>query len=155
MDNPAVPETFSTRPAPMLLYASLFCVSHFGCALFLGSMLRLTGTSMPGVGLLIVTGACYLVSYAFARRERRLFTRKENWRLTLMCCIYLVAFSVFVDLGGRSSLPPEADGKPIGDASFFDLVALDCLLYVLGPLLVFEFGAARFMRRYLQQNGHT
>jgi hypothetical protein len=148
VDNETAPSS-SKRSASILRYGGLFCVSHIAGVLVVGTLLRLVGFHMPWVGLWLPIAAGYLVSYVFARRERRHFTRAENWRLTLVSCLYLAVFSIYSDVVSRPLLPLDVYETPIGDKPFLDLVAIDCLLYVLVPLVFFEFGAPRAMRRYL------
>jgi hypothetical protein len=102
------------------------------------------------VGYWIALGAAYLVSYAFGRRQRRLFTSKETWRLIFLCGAYLVLFDLYAEFVSRGQYQPGSNGLPIDDATFFASVAIVCLLHILMLVVFFEFGAPQIIRSSIE-----
>src|SRR5579863_5829494 len=95
-------------PAPIVRYAGIFIAAHFCGALLLGTLIPMAGISRPPLlGLWIILGAAYLVSYIFARRRRRIFTSGEKWRLVCYCSAYLVLFELYAEFSKHWKIGPD------------------------------------------------
>src|SRR5579863_5007264 len=139
-------------PAPIVRYAGIFIAAHFCGALLLGTLIPMAGISRPPLlGLWIILGAAYLVSYIFARRRRRIFTPGEKWRLVGYCSTYLAFFELSAQLGARLKIVNASVGPPPDIAKSLAMAALGCLVDILIVVLLLEFGAPRMMRSYLQR----
>jgi hypothetical protein len=150
MEDTPIAQPAPVPPAPMIRYAGIFLAAHFCGVLLVGTLIRLVGMSRPPLlGLWIILGAAYLVSYVFARRRRRIFTSVEKWRLVCYCSVYLVLFEMYAEFSAHWKIGAGSIGPPL-DATSLAIAALGCLVDVLILVLLFEFGAPRIMRDYLQ-----
>jgi hypothetical protein len=138
-------------PAPMIRYAGIFLAAHFLGVLLVGMLIRVVGISRPPLlGLWIILGAAYLVKYLFARRQRRIFTSGEKWKLVCYCGVYLVLFELYAESSARWKVGAGSIGPPL-DVTALAIAALGCLVDILVLVLLFEFGAPRLMRDHLQR----
>jgi hypothetical protein len=146
----SVPPTNAAPKASMIRYAGIFLGSHFCGVLLLGALIRVVGIPRPPLfGLWLILGAAYLVSYLFARRQRRVFTPRETWQLIIYCSVYAVLFELYAEFSALAKVQSVLNGLPADDATFLAIVAISCLANVLTLVVFFEFGAPRTMRSYL------
>jgi hypothetical protein len=125
----------------MIKYAGLFFVFHLLCALVVGILIAIGGISRPpAIGIWAIAGAGYLMCYIFVRRQRRLFTGGEKWKLIGFCAAYLNSLEIYEYFFGANSINHNGP-----------MVALGCLMDITIVILLFEFGAPRLMRRYLER----
>jgi hypothetical protein len=130
----------SGPPASMIRYAGLFLAFHFCGALLVWTLIRVVGIPRPPLfGLWIMLGAGYMMSYIFVRRRRRIFTSSEKWKLICYCGVYLILFALYAYFSAHGK---NYDGS---------IAAIGCLVDVAALILLFEFGASRLMRDYLQE----
>jgi hypothetical protein len=150
MEVTPVAQTDQAPTASMIRYAGIFIAAHFCGVLLVGTLIKVLGISRPPfLGLWIVLGAAYLVSYIFARRRRRIFTSREKWRLVWYCSAYLVLFELYAEFSKRWNIGAGSVAPPPYGA-WLAIAALGCLLDILILVLLFEFGAPRMMRSYLE-----
>jgi hypothetical protein len=138
-------------PVSIVRYAGIFIETHFCAALLLGTLIPMTGISRPHfLGVWVIIGAGYLVSYIFARQRRRIFTSGEKWRLVGYCSTYLALCEFYAQLGARLKMVNPSVGQPPDIAISLATVALGSLVDILILVVLLEFGAPRMMRSYLQ-----
>jgi hypothetical protein len=146
-----VAQVDTVPPASMIRYAGIFLAAHFCGVLLVGTLIRVVGIPRPPwLGLWIIVGAAYLVSYIFARRRRRIFTSGEKWRLVSYCSAYLVIFELYAEFSTRWKIGTGSVGPSIDNATSLAIAAIGCLVDILILVLLFEFGAPRLMRSYIQ-----
>jgi drug/metabolite transporter (DMT)-like permease len=136
----------------MLSYFGIFVGIYIVGALliwFLVNVVRIPRA--PWVGLWVIGGAAYLISYIFARRQVRTFSSTEMWWLICLCSLYLVIIELVADFGNRESFRHGRDGPLISGMAFAGVVAFSCTMQLLTLVLALVIAAPRTMRRYVEK----
>jgi hypothetical protein len=75
-----------------LLFAGIHLLSVFVLGIFIQAFAPHPGS---GLGFVVIVLVGYAVSWFFARKRQRRFTKQEKWRLIWLCYTYLVLFETF------------------------------------------------------------
>jgi hydrogenase-4 membrane subunit HyfE len=134
------------RPPFLFGYSAILPAVWISVSVLLGLLIPGQRLGIVGTALLFM-GVASLISWLFAKRHRRHFTKTEYWRIILYCYLWAVSLELFV-LFAVVVLPQietgNVDMKPLAFAIPFTLI-LDGLMV----WLAFRQGGRRTIDAYL------
>jgi hypothetical protein len=121
-------EPSQMRPAFIFGYSTIFPAAWISICLLFALLIPGQRLGIVGTALLFM-GAASLISWVFAKRHRRHFTKEEYWKIILYCYLWAVSLESFV-LFTVVVLPQieagNVDMKPLAFAVPF-MLSLDAL----------------------------